>query len=655
MKSIKNKIFLYMALTVFISLTVVGGISIYLNYYSMIGTMNQSMTELAETASERVAKELDIYKNLAYEAGSIARLANPETGIDEKKSIIDQRSKTHEFQRGNIIGIDGISIFDGKDYSDRDYFKRSINGEMAVSEPLISKVTGQMTIIISAPLWEKGIPGTKVVGVVYFVPKETFLNDIAASIRVSKGSNAYLLNQSGKVIADPNMDKVTNGINVQESASKDVRLAQLAALEGKMTKGESGFGRYENQGHKMFLSYAPIAGTDGWSIGISAPMSDFMGSTKTASGITLLLIAVFLVVAAIVSAALAGKIASPITSCANRLKLLAEGDLDSPVTEVKDKDETGILADATRELVSRLGMIIKDVDYVLHEMAAGDLTVSTTCDAAYVGGFKGIHEAMHQLKAELGETLLNISRSSGEVAAGADQVSAGAQALSQGATEQAGSIEELAATIGDISKQVEGNARSAKEASNKAKEMAEELSSGKEQMQKMTKAMDEISQTSGEIGKIIKTIEDIAFQTNILALNAAVEAARAGEAGKGFAVVADEVRNLASKSGEASKNTSALIENSYQSVQNGALIAAETKESLNRIAAASERTVSLINEISNSSGEQAVSIGQVNQGIDQISSVVQTNSATAEESAATSEELSGQAQILKNLIDRFRL
>ncbi len=655
MKSIKNKIFFYMAFTVFISLTVVGGISIYLNYFSMIGTMNQSMTELAETASERVAKELDIYKNLAYEAGSIARLANSDTSVDEKKSIIDQRAKTHEFQRGNIIGIDGISIFDGKDYSDRDYFKRSIKGEMAVSEPLISKVTGQMTIIISAPLWEKGIPGTKVVGVVYFVPKETFLNDIAASIQVSKGSNAYLLNQSGKVIADPDMDKVTNGINVQESASKDSKLAQLAALEAKMTKGESGFGRYENQGHKMFLSYAPIAGTDGWSIGISAPMSDFMGSTKTASGVTLILIAVFLVVAGIVSAVLAGKIASPVTSCANRLKLLAEGDLDSPVAEMKNKDETGILADATRELVSRLGMIIKDVDYVLHEMAAGDLTVSTTCDSAYVGGFKGIHEAMHQLKAQLGDTLLSISRSSGEVAAGADQVSAGAQALSQGATEQAGSIEELAATIGDISKQVEGNARSAREASNKAKEMAEELSSGKEQMLRMTKAMDEISQTSGEIGKIIKTIEDIAFQTNILALNAAVEAARAGEAGKGFAVVADEVRNLASKSGEASKNTSFLIENSYQSVQNGALIAAETKESLDRIAVSSERTVSLINEISNSSAEQAVSIGQVNQGIDQISSVVQTNSATAEESAATSEELSGQAQILKNLIDRFRL
>ena len=654
MKSIKSKIFLYMALTVFFSLTAVGGISIFLNYYNMIGTMNQSMTELSVTASDRVAKELDSYKNLAYEVGSVARLADPGLSPDAKKSIIDQRAQTYDMQRGNIIGTDGVSIFDGKNYSDREYFKRSIKGETVVSEPLVSKITGEMTIIISAPLWEKGIPGTKVVGVVYFVPNESFLNDIVASIQISEGSNTYLLNKTGKVIADRDREKVSGGENVSENVSNDSSLAELAALESEMIAGKNGFGRYKKDHKNMFLSYAPVAGTDGWSLGISAPMSDFLGTTKTTSAITLGLIVVFLLIAAFVSAALAGKIGSPITACADRLKRLAEGDLTTPVSTIKNKDETGILADATQDLVHRLSLIIGDVDYLLHEMAGGNLTVHSTCDTAYVGGFTGIHQAMHQLKVELGETLLKISRSSGEVASGSDQVSSGAQALSQGATEQAGSVEELSATIEDIFNQVKANAKSAEDASVQANETAEELKNGRVQMQKMTEAMEEISQTSGEIGKIIKAIEDIAFQTNILALNAAVEAARAGEAGKGFAVVADEVRNLASKSAEASKNTSALIENSNQSVQNGALIAADTKDSLDRIALSSERTVSLINEISRSSKEQADSIGQVNQGIDQISSVVQMNSATAEESAATSEELSGQAQILKQLIDRFR-
>ena len=154
------------------------------------------MTELARTASQRVSKELDIYTNIAYEVGSISRLSSSETSVEDKKNIIDQRARTHGFQRGNILGTDGVSIFDGKDYSDRDYFQKSMKGETVISDPLISKVTGQLTIIISAPLWDKGIPDSKVVGVVYFVPTETFLNDIVANINISKGSSSYILNRS---------------------------------------------------------------------------------------------------------------------------------------------------------------------------------------------------------------------------------------------------------------------------------------------------------------------------------------------------------------------------------------------------------------------------------------------------------------------------
>ena len=247
----------------------------------------------------------------------------------------------------------------------------------------------------------------------------------------------------------------------------------------------------------------------------------------------------------------------------------------------------------------------------------------------------------------------SVDKSCGQLAYVANQVAAGSQALSHGSTAQASAIQQLSATISDISQQVKMNAANAEKATKISTEAFHEVELGNKQMEHMMKAMDEISSSSSQIGKIIKTIDDIAFQTNILALNAAVEAARAGAAGKGFAVVADEVRNLASKSAEAAKNTTSLIENSIRAVENGTKIAAETAKSLSVIVEETKQSTQLINQISQASNEQAVSISQVTQGVEQISAVVQTNTATAEESAAAAEELNGNVLTLKQLVDSF--
>ena len=373
------------------------------------------------------------------------------------------------------------------------------------------------------------------------------------------------------------------------------------------------------------------------------------------SGARLIMTAVIILLVAagvLCSVYVVRSITSPVKEIDQVAKNIAAGNLDEEI-RYSSRDELGTLAVNFNSTVSRLRDYVNYIDEiskVLDQVAEGNLVFQLTYD--YAGEFAKVKTALTNISDSLNNTMAQISQSSDQVASGSEQVSDGAQALSQGATEQASSIEELAATVNEISSQVKQNADNAQNASDRANEVGNEAAESNRRMQDMLSAMGEISERSSEIGKIIKTI---AFQTNILALNAAVEAARAGEAGKGFAVVADEVRNLASKSAEASKNTAALIESSLKAVENGTKIADETAMSLNEVVTGVQDVTGTINEISSASEAQARSISQVTQGIDQISSVIQTNSATAEESAAASEELSGQAQILKNLVSQFRL
>lgn len=347
-------------------------------------------------------------------------------------------------------------------------------------------------------------------------------------------------------------------------------------------------------------------------------------------------------------------IKTPISEIQNAAIKMAEGGLDVKISYTSE-DELGVLAVQVGRLIHKLQLIIEDENQFLAKMAEGDFTVDSTCEEAYTGGFYPLLVSFRGIAGKLNDTMLQISQSSAQVAGGADQVSNGAQALAQGATEQASSVQELAATIDEISNKVNQNADSARQASKAADRVSVKMNVSKEKMQQMTHAMGDISSCSSEISKIMKIIEDIAFQTNILALNAAVEAARAGAAGKGFAVVADEVRNLANKSTEASENIAALIENSLQAIENGTQIADDTAQSLIQAVNDVNEMAGIIEQISEASSDQADSIAQLTVGIDQISNVVQTNSATAEESAAASEELSSQSQLMKSLVGRFHL
>jgi len=618
------------------------------------------MEEAEAAAVEMAESEANNIKNLReVEKRYISTLSQNDIFTDENATLGDKilfcsseasRTGYLYFAYADLTGKATIYNGTGRttDVATMDFFQKAKNGNVVGSDLLF--MDEKPVLIYASPVYKN----RTIVGVLYGARDGLELSETIKNSGYRETGYVYIINNEGTTVAHKNIDLVLAKDNIIENAKKDSSLQELAALIGTMTTGAKGSGTYEYQGVKKIAGFAPIEG-EPWAVAVSIEADEVVRSANELRNTMVATSLGSAAVGAIITFIISTNIAKNVKKITHAAKQLGEGSLNVSLN-VNRRDEIGQLAKAlntTIEQIKDYRAYIDELDRALNCIADGDLT--TKPGVEFKGEFIRLKESMGNVLNSLSDLMWQIRDAAEQVDSSSEQVANGAQALSQGATEQASSIQELSASINEVAARIQNTAENAKEARRKAKYMSKELGTSNEHMKNMVAAMEEIKNKSAEISKIIKIIDDLAFQTNILALNAAVEAARAGSAGKGFAVVADEVRNLAGKSAEAAKNIEKLISETIEAVNNGSKIADGTAESLNLTLAITNETVDIVENISQAAAEQSTAIEQINQGVEQISAVVQTNAATAEQSAAASEELSGQANMLKELIVRFKL
>lgn len=649
--SIETKISKRIGWIVSISCILLGVIISILSYISSISAVSETIDSTSNVAAAYVAASLKTYISVAYETGNTARLSDPDRTVEEKKELFEQKIIDHKFDGGFLLGTDGIDIISGEDLSDRVYFKEGMKGNTYVSTPAYSDVTQNVSFVVSAPLWKDGVLNSEVVGVVVFVPDGETLNDIMRSIKVGKNGTAFMVDSNGITIAD--IDSSLVGVeDCIALGETDFRLKKFSSICKKMAAGEHGTGTYTYGGKTKVVAYSPIPDSEGWNIGVSAVQNEFLGKFYLALCLTALAVVIFTVYGVTKGKQLGKAVAEPIKISVERLKLLAEGDLHSASPVPQENDETAILMNSLSETIQDLNTVIFDIRDHLSKLSAGNFKIAI--DEDYKGDFEQICDSFRGIVSALSSAMRNIDTNAQGVQKGANDLAGAAQLLAEGATDQASAVEELTATITDISEKIHINAQNADKARQIVDNMNSRIVESNQKMKSSTDAMEKIKTASDKIAEIISSIEDIADQTNLLALNASIEAARAGEAGKGFAVVATQVGILADQSSEAAKNTKTLIQNALIAVEEGTTLANSTAEALIAVVDNAKTVNASIAEIAQASDNQAAAAAQITEGINQIAMVVESNSATSQESAAASEELSGQADSLRELVEKFQ-
>ena len=537
----------------------------------------------------------------------------------------------------------------GIDYTQRPWYEKAVAAkDVVITDPYLDAWDGVSTVVsASKPIIVDG----KIVAVILVDIKLNEFSSLKSSDPEYKTMLAVLANEKGNILYHSRMEGAEAIEHTLSTLIPDTK--QMSDVNALMQKGESFRINVVSKSNKTVVCYFNPINVEGstWWVCTALEKAEFLASVFRLVAIMIIISIAFIVLLIFILSASIIKKLKPLEQLRVAARALKDGDFSCEIA-YKGNDEIGQTCEITSIAFIEIKNAIMSIKDWMSSLENQDFT--NRPKEEFIGEFVTIQNSYNSLLDTMNKEFNNISHVTAKIDLGSDQISEGSTSLATGVSQQAGSIEELSATVAEINEVIHKNAGETTSANNIVAQAASELESSSRSMSELMSAMEDITNVSNEVSKIIKTIDDIAFQTNILALNAAVEAARAGEAGKGFAVVADEVRNLAGKSADAAKNTTTLIENTLAAVENGSNLADETSKSMNTVVEKINNVTSIVETIASSSMNQANAVESIKGGIDQISSVVQENSATSEETAAVSEELATQAGILRRLIEKFK-
>lgn len=610
---------------------------------------------------EKIVAEMQIYANgldswikdkenglyLVGQAVADYGLDRNETmkALNDRKSLDSSIMENYVcFPNDDVIFASGIDVPEGLIVTERDWYKAAVaaDGKMICTDPYIDASTGSLVVTV-AKIIKKGSEIFCVVGA------DVTIDELVAKcseFKIYDNSYTFLVSTAGDFIVHENADFLPTAA---DGEAKFVNVADVPQYSGKNITVDSVVKIKDYNNKTVMVCTSPLS--NGWQLGYSIDYREYSRSLRMLRTVYIAIFVPAILAVIFVGSFILKKCLKPVKSIHKAIISMESGDL-SYAPDYFGDDILGTLCEALAKTNTALKGYVNDISVNLENMANGNFNVRFSAD--YVGDFSSIKGSIEGIASSMQSVIEGVSTASSQVTIGADSVSETATSLAMGASEQSQTVDELNEIIEHfmtlVSQSVD-NADKAKENSNQTGECIENSNAS---MKELLNSMEQITEMSTQIEKIVKTIDDIAFQTNILALNAAVEAARAGAAGKGFAVVADEVRNLASKSAEAAKGTTALIQNTTEAVAKGSAIANATAESLDAVTTKSRDVNDLVESISKACDEQRAQISVITDKLGAISDIARKNAATAEESAASSEELSGQARTLDDLMAQFR-